>query len=264
MKMCGNCGASNFDTAPVCSVCGKTLGSITKTIPVPGKTSSGSAGATKFARAITEIAPDLSGKRRADILFVLDCTGSMQGEINAIRDSIMEFADTIKSDGVRARVGLIEFRDRLNNEEARVLSFDGQPFTRNPTLFRSEVSKIIATGGADAPESSLDAVMLALRQPFNPDASKVIVLITAAPPHIPDMETKSVEDVAQAIQAMGIDQFYVVMHTQDSASQVYLQLLKTAHNLVFDLGHGDDFRTRSAHFKKTLMSLGKTISDSTM
>ncbi len=49
-----------------------------------------------------------------DILFVLDCTGSMQGEINAVRDAITDFADTIASHAVRTRVGLIEFRDRVS------------------------------------------------------------------------------------------------------------------------------------------------------
>ena len=33
-------------------------------------------------------------------MFVLDCTGSMQGEIYGIKETIMEFADTIEKDGV--------------------------------------------------------------------------------------------------------------------------------------------------------------------
>ena len=33
-------------------------------------------------------------------MFVLDCTGSMQGEIDGIKETIMEFADTIEKDGV--------------------------------------------------------------------------------------------------------------------------------------------------------------------
>lgn len=263
MKICSNCGASNFDVASVCNICGKALATII-TAPNIKKPAGVTVDATKFAMTINQKGGKLQGKRRADILFVLDCTGSMQGEIDAIKDTIAEFADTIESDGVRARVGLIEFRDRLEGEEARVLNFESQPFTAKPALFRAELSKLRAEGGGSAPESSLDAVMLALRQPFSTEASKVIVLITDAPPHIPDKETKSVEDVAQAIRAANIDQFYIVMRTQDSASQVYLKLLESSHNLVFDLGKGNDFRTRAEHFKRTLMSLGKTISDSTM
>ncbi len=207
----------------------------------------------------------LASGRKADILFLLDCTRSMRGEIDAIRDAIMSFADTIKSDGVRARIGLIEFRDRFIGEEARVLRFGpGQDvFTADVVAFRQGVGALQAKGGGDAPESSLDAVMLALRQPFAADASKVLVLITDAPPHIPDRETSSVDDVVNALREQGIQQCYLVMRTRDAASQAYLKLLEAAPGLAFDLGVGDDFRARAENFKRTLMSLGKTISSST-
>ncbi len=66
-------------------------------------------------KSIVTIGRQLQKKRQADIMFVLDCTGSMQGEIDAIKETIMDFADTIESEGVRVRVGLVEFRDRLKN-----------------------------------------------------------------------------------------------------------------------------------------------------
>src|SRR5262249_53373593 len=153
------------------------------------------------------------------------CTGSMRGELDAIRDAILDFAQTIGADGVRARVGLIEFRDRFDNEDHRALLFDGQPFTDDPEIFRREVSKLEAFGGGDIPESSLDAVMLALRQPFDENANQVIVLVTDAPPHIPDVEAESVEAVAEAIRRVGIKQFYLVIKARDPMSQVYLKLL---------------------------------------
>lgn len=206
----------------------------------------------------------LHKKRRADVMFVLDCTGSMEGEIQAIKDSISDFADTITSQGVRVRVGLVEFRDRLNGEDHRALLFKGQVFTDDPIIFRSAVAPLKATGGGDAPESSLDALMLALRQPFSDDAEKVIVLITDAPPHIPDKSTKSIDEVIKAIRDNKLGQLYIVMRPQDENCLVYLRLLEAVRGVVFDLGKGDDFRSRAEHFKRTLMSLGKTISASTI
>jgi Mg-chelatase subunit ChlD len=206
----------------------------------------------------------LHKKRRADVMFVLDCTGSMGGEIQAIKDSISDFADTITSQGVRVRVGLVEFRDRLNGEDHHVLRFKGQVFTDDPIAFRSVLAPLKASGGGDAPESSLDALMLALHQPFSDDAEKVIVLITDAPPHIPDQSTKSIDEVVQAIRDNKLGQLYIVMRPQDEDSLVYLRLLEATRGVVFDLGKGDDFRSRAEHFKRTLMSLGKTISASTV
>jgi len=272
MKICTECGASNSDTTKFCNECGKALETIeaekgegkglTSDAQSMAKPASfaGPLDAASMAKFLSIRVESLQGKRRADIMFVLDCTGSMQGEIDAIRDAITAFADTIKSDGVRARVGLIEFRDRLINEEHRVLSFDGQPFTSDPAIFRQEVSKLKASGGGDEPESSLDAVMLALRQPFEAGVNKVIVLVTDASPHIPDREVKSIDEVVQAIRTVGIQQFYLLCHTQDPKSKVYLKLLEGTRGTAFELGKGDDFRERAEHFKRTLMSLGKTIS----
>ncbi|NJO65752.1 MAG: VWA domain-containing protein [Richelia sp. RM2_1_2] len=266
MKTCPNCGAENSDSAKFCGECATAL-STAKPIrsletSTPAKKSS-SIDAASLARSILKKSSVLQGKRKADVMFVLDCTGSMQGEIDAIRDAITGFADTINSDGVRVRVGLIEFRDRLIEEEHRVVTFAGEVFTNNPDIFRQEVAKLKAGGGGDEPESSLDALMLALRQPFATDSNKVIVLITDAPPHIPDKETGSIEKVVTEIQSIGIQQLYLVMRTTDSSSQIYLKLLEGIKGMAFDLGNGDDFRTRAEHFRKTLMALGKTISVAT-
>ena len=202
----------------------------------------------------------MSGKRTADLMFVLDCTHSMRGELSAMKDTIMEFADTIESAGVRVRVGLVAFYDRLHGEEHQLLTFAGEPFTSDPKVFRHEVSTLSTKSGYDVPESSLDALMLAIRQPFAPDANKVIILVTDAPPQVPDKETGSIEEVVEAMRDKGIQQVYLVMNTQDPESMIYLRLLEPARGVAFDLGSGDEFRARAEHFKRTLMALGKTIS----
>lgn len=219
-----------------------------------------------LARTITSRLDSMSAyekRHRADIMFILDCTQSMRGELQAIKDAILAFVDTIRSDGVRVRIGLIEFRDRLINEEARVLTFDGEPFTDDPEAFRREAQGLRATGGGDEPESSLDAVMLALAQPFNAKAQKILVLITDAPPHVPDKEARSVEEVAEAVRAAQVSQFYLVIPVKERKNMVYLTLCKGTRSVAFDLGKGDDFKHRAEHFKRTLMALGKTISAAT-
>ena len=59
-------------------------------------------------------------------------------------------------------------------------------------------------GGGDTPESALDALGLAAAQPFRADATKVILLITDAPPRLPDKATATVARAAEAKpQAVG-------------------------------------------------------------
>ena len=50
------------------------------------------------------------GSRSADLMFVLDCTQSMNAEIEVLKEAIISFAASINKDGVRACVGLIEFQ----------------------------------------------------------------------------------------------------------------------------------------------------------
>jgi Mg-chelatase subunit ChlD len=278
MKFCPECGASNIDSAKFCNDCGKAMGAdvtvapnqqageaVTRMkAPETAATAAPLQDGRTFAEKLgSERLQQFAGQRKADVLFVLDCTGSMGGEIDAIRDAITDFADTISSDGVRVRVGLLEFRDRLHGEEHRMLLFGDEPFTTDAAAFRQQVALLKAGGGGDIPESSLDALLLATRQPFATDANKVLVLVTDAPPHIPDKEAQTIEDVVEALKRVSIDQLYLVIRTQDPQSQIYLRLLAGRKGLAFDLGKGDDFRARTEDFKKTLMALGKTISSAT-
>jgi len=290
VKKCHNCGAAHFPQTNFCTECGQPIVSPNAETVIDSysatprdaaaenndnsvKQNAPSASEASDDRQADQTAPArqsirsplqrLGDQRKADVMFVLDCTGSMQGEIDAIRDTIISFAEGIQAGGVQIRVGLIEFRDRLINEEPRVLNFAGQPFTDVPAAFRQAVAALRAEGGGDDPESSLDALMLALRQPFAPDAQKVIVLVTDAPPHIPDKETQNLTEVVWTLRAAAVQQLYMVLRLSEERNLVYLKLLEGARGLAFDLGEGEDFRRRAEHFKRTLMNLGQTISQAT-
>lgn len=156
MKFCKNCSASNAYNAQFCQECGTALSPIEpmQSLEKPA----GGVDAASLAKSVPARAAALQGMRRADVMFVLDCTGSMQGEIDAIKDVITSFADTVGSEGMRVRVGLVEFHDRLIGEEHRVLTFAGEPFTADPSAFRLHIAALCATGGGEGPKSSLDAI----------------------------------------------------------------------------------------------------------
>jgi Mg-chelatase subunit ChlD len=205
-------------------------------------------------------------KRQADIAFVLDCTSSMRGEHEAIKSTIADFAETISLEGVRARIGLVEYRDHFPpmDEELVVHRFlDGDAFTGSSILFREKIDPIRASGGGPEPESALDALMAALDMPFREDAAKVLVLITDAPPHIPDRDTQTMDQVLDGISALGLNQMYLVTRLSDQRCHIYLRLIERCRGLAFELGQGDQFAQRAEDFKKTLLNLGKTISSAT-
>lgn len=171
------------------------------------------------------IAPDASPKNVVDILFVLDTTGSMQNEIDGISRGIRDVTNELSARRLDGRVGLIAFTDRKFTpatfrspewigRDPVVLTFGGATFTDDTEAFRTKISQLRANGGGDLAESSLDAIALASRQPFRKNAAKVLILITDAPPHVPDVDMASVEMTANAVRDGKIDQLHLVVPTE--------------------------------------------------
>ena len=270
MKLCPKCNEPNADSVDACDNCGAFFPRTT-TATRPGK-----AGKTVFSKAdLTIRGDDLAktlpmmgdtGMRTApiigaDIVFVLDCTGSMGSEIATIQRVLGQFADEVARQGVPTRVGLIGFRDLFEDEPMDVFELSS-----NIKDFQASLARLQAAGGGDEPESALDALMYALQQPFVKENQKVLVLITDAPPHIPDRHTRSIGEVKAQMERVGITQVYLVIPVENKACNVYTELLHSRQweGLAFDLGEGSDFEARMHHFKKTLMSLGKTIGTTTL
>jgi len=258
MIICPNCGASNPSDAMTCSECMVLLNK--EKLPKEKKDDF----ATKFGQTVSKMDLEkLSNRKIADIMFVFDCTGSMSGEIKAMQEAIIDFASSVTSEGLDIRVGLIEFRDRTIGEEHKLHKFSGEVFTKKIKEFQNSISSLRATGGGPAPESSPDAIMLALEQDFRDCPNKTIVLITDAPPHLPDKETQSYEQVVNKMKEKDTNQFYIVTMLQSPECHVHLKLLEGIQEnggdgLAFELSKKDV--ERKEHFKKVLQGLAKSIS----
>jgi len=196
------------------------------------------------------------GGKRAQVMFVLDVTGSMAEEISGVKDNIKDFMDYIHSEGLSVEVGLIAFRDLEECEPPEVMKFEGHPFTSNARDFKSQVSRLKALGGGGNPgESSFDALVLACRQPFKEDVARILILITDEPPLIPDGEVRSIEDVMSALTRAGTDQLHIVI--PDYLKGHYAPLHRHVKGQIFRLGA--DGRGGKA-FRKILLDIGRNIS----
>jgi Mg-chelatase subunit ChlD len=128
----------------------------------------------------------------ADVVFVVDVTGSMDFAIHGIRDGISGFAAQMRANKIDFRIGLVAFRDLTNPDDEtvrglklmQVLQFEEGPFTTDVNAFKSQVGGLVANGGGDIPESSLEAVATACDLKFRKGATKVLLLITDAPPKV--------------------------------------------------------------------------------
>ena len=85
----------------------------------------------------------------AEVVFVLDTTGSMTGLIEGAKQKIWSIAGgIIQKTGGKVRIGLIPYRDRGDAYVTRIF-----PLTNNLDQVYSDLQGFQAVGGGDMPES---------------------------------------------------------------------------------------------------------------
>lgn len=117
-----------------------------------------------------------------DLLFVLDATGSMQTQIDQLKNAISILQMNLSSlpGSPRLRFGLVQYRDRKDDFLVSKIQF-----TEDATAFSNELSKVRADGGGDQPEDLQSALDTALHgMTWNRDGIRLGFVITDAPPHL--------------------------------------------------------------------------------
>ncbi len=122
---------------------------------------------------------------KADIVFIIDSTGSMSDEIQNVKNNLNSFTQTLDENGVDFAIAIIEYKDATIPSEAgstRVLTGEGgkQWFTSAEEV-AEVLSRIVVDGGGDYPETMIDAFGCALEDlEYRDDASKFAVVLTDA------------------------------------------------------------------------------------
>ena len=139
---------------------------------------------------------------RADIVILIDTTGSMTRFIDELKEECVAFSQKLKGQALDHRFALIGFGDV---EEAPWL--DVHEFTGDVSEFQESVSRIERFDGGDFPESALDALEEALRLPFDDGAIRRFYLVTDARYHEPTRSGQSAVEVAAQL-----DEQRVLLH----------------------------------------------------
>jgi Mg-chelatase subunit ChlD len=162
----------------------------------------------------------LSARRSIDLAFVLDTTGSMAEEIEAVKTTIRAVADKLQSDQTSVRIGLVEYKDRGDAEVTHAY-----PFSSDLAKFSSSVAAISAGGGGDVPEDMHAGLAAALDQlSWRDDAvTRMIVVIADAPPHLDYQDEKDYADAARRAAGRGIKLFTVSASGMDDTGQVVMR-----------------------------------------
>ena len=119
-------------------------------------------GLTNIISASIEIVEFMKGT--ADIVFILDISGSMGDEINNVKNNIVAFAAAIEAQGVSARWSAVTFSDFTvsgENEESIVVKNGAADWFISAEEYKSAINGISLAYGGDGPETGVDGMMLA-------------------------------------------------------------------------------------------------------
>jgi hypothetical protein len=140
---------------------------------------------------------------RMDIVFVIDSTGSMGGEIENVKSEVTGMTKEILAGKPRpdVRFGVVDYRDKGDDFRTRNLEL-----TRNFDEVYKFINSIFAGGGGDGPESvNMGLEDAVYRMPWDKDrnTAKMVFLLGDAPGHEYPGE-KGYKEIALHAKAAGI------------------------------------------------------------
>ena len=196
---------------------------------------------------ITKTAPTVTKAGAADIVFVIDRSGSMSSTIDTVRNNINEFARNLAKDGVAARFGLATFsdevygRERGKADEGTILTkFNGSYFTSDPAELEKALAGIKIADGGDFPETptpALTQIVSTYDWSKSPKNKKFVVLLTDAPmkedPSIPTIANTLASLKAAKIERIVATSKVIGIGYKDFVSED--RLMDIDHNLADSL-----------------------------
>src|SRR5918994_402 len=163
----------------------------------------------------------------ADIVFLIDVSGSMSPCIDALRKNIETFIDSLRQgDANNAapvkdwRGKVVGYRDFEASQAEGLPWIVDNPFVRDAGALKAQLGGLQASGGGDEPESLLDALYKVASMETTPkgsqtedagkwryrsDAARVVIVFTDASfketMNIPEARGGSLQDVANIVMA---------------------------------------------------------------
>lgn len=226
----------------------------------------------------------------ADIVFLIDATGSMQPSINDIKANIKAFFRTLQTPDANGapcvkdwRARVIGYRDAEHDREWLVKN----PFVRDVAQVEAQLDALEAKEGGDEPESLLDALYLVAKcgstdkgaQEQDPEkwryvseAARCVVIFTDASykpkTSIPEAAGLSFEDIKNFIDA---EHLRISIYAPQMSCHDDLGSIDAVEYMPIDCDPskpGDavaklrEFTADTANFRKTMEQIARSVSAS--
>ena len=131
-----------------------------------------------------------------DVVFVIDASGSMGDNINAVATHLSEMIDVYKSSDIDYQLGLTKFNTKA---DTKVNNIEVKQLTNNLDEYKRNINAIMV--GKD--ENALDAIEKTVHEMlFRPTSKKHIILVTDEP--LTSIEGKTVRGTIDLCREFGI------------------------------------------------------------
>lgn len=168
--------------------------------------------------------------KKAELVFVIDSTGSMGDAINNVKTGITSFVNSLETQGVKLRIGIVEYRDIEEDglDSTIIHELNHSPWMNSTSEMVGVLGGIAADGGGDIPESVIDGLGYLVDGetiPWSSDSYKFAVVLTDAGYKVANRHGfNSLQEVADALLHAGINTSVV---TEESEFSTYEELYTT-------------------------------------
>ncbi|PKM57301.1 MAG: hypothetical protein CVU98_06795 [Firmicutes bacterium HGW-Firmicutes-3] len=190
---------------------------------------------------------------KADIVFVIDSTGSMSSYISNVKNNIAQFAQYLSNKGITLRIGVIDYKDiTYDGLDSTIIHKVNHSPWMNEVDFIETLTKIKAAGGGDLPETPIDALgYLAdgTSMLWSSDAHKFAVVLTDASYKVNNRHGyTSLSDIAKELSNQKINTSVI---TGTYYNNTYLPLTSTTGGVIGNI--------RATDFSNVLQELADTV-----
>lgn len=190
-----------------------------------------------FAPAIPITSDDVT----VDWVFCMDTTGSMGGDINAVKADAVDITNKLYDAGVDARIAVFDYRDYPSRTAVQDYPYDlKMQFSRSQPDVINGLNALKLGWGGDFPESAYACIMAALKGKagyWRASAEKYILVMTDADPLNPEpisgYTAASVIAATSDFTLMNVttDRLYTRSVTEDPAlppARIYAAVVRNA------------------------------------
>lgn len=196
------------------------------------------------------------GKTSLDVMFLMDCTGSMSSWIQKTCEEIISIMDSILENNPHTDINMcfIGYRDHCDGK----IRFETQDFTSDIISLKKFINKVKASGGGDEPEDVAGALDIGLKMSWTASA-KYAVLVSDAPCHgvkyhkvsgdsYPNGDPNGlvIEDLIAAYGEKGINLFGVKIN--DSTDLMYQKMSESYKKVTYKDIHVENLGTSTSNF----------------